>query len=126
MDDRQKSKPQLINELAVLRQRLAELEGKEADRIQAEITLRQAQDTLELHAREWATKLETIRQASLSLTSSLELPQVLEAILQASLQLVAAENAHIFLYTEGKLRFGAALIADGRRGEPYAQPRPGG
>jgi phosphoserine phosphatase RsbU/P len=127
MDDQQKSKKQLINELEILRQQVADLESREGDRAQAELTLRRAQDALELQAREWAAELETIRQASLSLTSSLELPDVLEAILQATLQLVSAENAHIFLYNnDHKLSFGAALFADGRRGEAFAEPRPGG
>lgn len=126
MDDQQKSKEQLINELEILRQRVADLEIGESDRAQAELTLRRAQDALELQAREWAAELETIRQASLSLTSSLELPQVLESILRTTLDLVSAENAHIFLYTDDTLSFGAALFADGRRGEAFAEPRPGG
>lgn len=117
MTDQYKSKAQLIRELEALRWRVAELEGREQAQTQA---------ALEGRAREWAAELEAIRQASLSLTSSLELPQVLEAILQATLGLVAAENAHIFLYADDQLSFGAALFADGRRGEPYAQPRPGG
>ena len=56
MDDHQKSKEQLINELEILRQRVANLESREGDRAQAELTLRHAQDALELQAREWAAE----------------------------------------------------------------------
>ncbi|MGD8398323.1 MAG: GAF domain-containing protein, partial [Anaerolineae bacterium] len=69
-------------------------------------------------------ELEAIRQASLSLTSSLRLPQVLESILQTTLDLLpVAKNTHIFLHEDGKLRFGAARWADGRTGTPWATPR---
>jgi PAS domain S-box-containing protein len=71
-------------------------------------------------------ELEAIQQASLSLTASLELPQVLDAILHAALNLVSAQDAHIFLYDEGRLTFGAALWMDGRRETPYDKPRPNG
>jgi PAS domain S-box-containing protein len=71
-------------------------------------------------------ELEAIQQASLSLTASLELPQVLDAILHAALNLVSAQDAHIFLYDEERLTFGAALWMDGRRDTPYDKPRPNG
>lgn len=77
-------------------------------------------------ANQRVAELEAVRQASLSLTSSLELPLVLEAILAHALQLVSADDAHIFLYDAGRLTFGAALWAGGRQQEPYAEPRPDG
>jgi GAF domain-containing protein len=77
-------------------------------------------------ANQRVAELEAVRQASLSLTSSLELPLVLEAILEHALQLVSADDAHIFLYNAGRLTFGAALWAGGRQQEPYAEPRPDG
>jgi len=73
--------------------------------------------------------LEALRQASLSLTSSLELQAVLDAILKSALKLLGdATNGHIFLYSEdeGRLNFGASLWSDGRYGEPVAMPRPDG
>ncbi len=76
--------------------------------------------------RRWADQLETLGQASLGLTASLDLPQVLQAILKAALKLVPVEDAHIFLYAEDSLTFGAALWADGRTDTPFATPRPGG
>jgi len=71
-------------------------------------------------------ELEALRQASLRLTSSLELHSVLEAILAHTLQLVSADDAHIFLYDGERLTFGAALWAGGFQREPYAEPRPEG
>ena len=90
------------------------------------------------------TQLETLRQASLSLTSSLDLQAVLNEILEGALILLPnAQVAHIFLYRpredghrsgkdehrpeeDEEIEFGAALWDDGRRGKPIAQPRPGG
>jgi len=71
-------------------------------------------------------ELEALRQASLRLTSSLELPSLLEAILEYALKLVAADDAHIFLYDGEKLSFGAARRADGRQEGLPRTPRPEG
>ncbi|MEJ2207412.1 MAG: GAF domain-containing protein [Anaerolineae bacterium] len=72
-------------------------------------------------------EMEAVRRASLSLTSSLELADVLDTILETSMELASgAKDAHIFLYDGARLRFGAALWADGRKGTPWAEPRPGG
>ncbi len=71
-------------------------------------------------------ELEAIQRASLSLTASLELPQVLDSIVHVAFDLVSAQDAHIFLYAEGRLTFGVALWADGRRDKPFAEPRPNG
>ncbi len=68
-------------------------------------------------------ELEALRKASLSLTSSLELETVFEAILEHALKLIQADDAHIFLFDGERLSFGAAMWADGTRGEPYAEPR---
>ncbi len=78
-------------------------------------------------ARQRVAELEAIRQVSLSLTSSLDLPAVLEGILQSAMQFLSGvQDAHIFLYQEGLLTFGAALWANGHRGVPRAEPRPEG
>ncbi len=63
--------------------------------------------------RKRSQELEAIRQASLSLTSSLELPVVLDTILAHAIQLLKADNASIFLYDGKQLSFGAARWADG-------------
>ncbi len=73
-------------------------------------------------------EIEAVQRGSLSLIASLELPQVLEAILKATLNLIPAMDTHIFLYSdEKKLTFGAAMWADGRRlSHPFSEPRPHG
>jgi PAS domain S-box-containing protein len=76
-----------------------------------------------------AAELMALRQASLSLTASLDLEAVLHAILDSALRfLPGSDNAHIYLYREEDetLTFGAALWADGRRGEALAAPRENG
>jgi diguanylate cyclase (GGDEF)-like protein len=74
-----------------------------------------------------ANELEAIYQASLSLTASLDLGQVLDAILESTLSLMKnAQDAHIFLYDEDVLKFGSALWADGTRGKVWAELRPEG
>jgi PAS domain S-box-containing protein len=75
-------------------------------------------------------ELEALRQASLSLTASLNRRAVLDAILKSALQLLpGAQNAHIFLYHPGdggRLKFGAVLWPDGLRDEPISEPRQNG
>ncbi|MFQ5343176.1 MAG: GAF domain-containing protein, partial [Anaerolineae bacterium] len=70
--------------------------------------------------------LEALRQASLHLTSSLELQPVLEAILRHTVRLVEATDVHIFLYNGERVTFGAALWANGRHETPYTEVRSDG
>ncbi len=71
-------------------------------------------------------ELRAVRQASLELTSTLELEPVLKAILDSALGMASADDAHIFLYDGERLEFGAALWNDEHHGEPYSEPRPEG
>lgn len=71
-------------------------------------------------------ELEAIRQASLRVTSELELKPVLNLILEQSLKLVAADDAHIFLFQDGVLQFGAAMGPNGVWREPFSVPRKDG
>jgi len=71
-------------------------------------------------------QLEAIRQASLSLTSSLEMEPVLNSVLEHVLKLVEADDAQIYLYSDGVLSFDAAKFVDERDEELYAKPREGG
>jgi signal transduction histidine kinase/PAS domain-containing protein len=76
--------------------------------------------------QDYIQQLETLRQASLHVTSSLALQPVLDAILEHTLELIPADDAHIFLYDGETLSFGAVRWADGRQSEPFAQPRQNG
>jgi signal transduction histidine kinase/putative methionine-R-sulfoxide reductase with GAF domain len=71
-------------------------------------------------------ELEAMRQASLNLTSSLEAKEVLQLILQSTLSMVKADDAHIFLYDGEKLSFGAARWRNQAQVKPFSHPRPEG
>jgi len=52
---------------------------------------------------------------------------VLDAVVSEAMRLVKnARSAHIFLFTRGKIQFGAALNFDGERNKPLAIPRKNG
>ncbi len=92
---------------------------------QAGLALENIRTVEELRQR--TTELEVLRQANLSLTASLNVHEVLDALLESTLKFMGdAQDAHIFLYERGRLKFAAALWADGRKGQPYAHPRPHG
>lgn len=66
-------------------------------------------------------------RASLSMTDSLNLEEVLTAILKNALQLLPeANDAHIFLYENERLKFGAAMFQNGTVGHVWAEPREDG
>jgi signal transduction histidine kinase/DNA-binding NarL/FixJ family response regulator len=71
-------------------------------------------------------ELAALHQASLTLTSRLELEAVLSALLEQALDLVKASDTHIFFFDGSELTFGAALWANGTQGQPIASPRPNG
>ncbi|MDF1514308.1 MAG: GAF domain-containing protein, partial [Anaerolineae bacterium] len=71
-------------------------------------------------------ELEALRIASLNLTSSLEAKEVLQLILQSTLSMVKADDAHIFLYDGERLSFGAARWRDQAQTKPFSNPRPHG
>lgn len=54
-------------------------------------------------------EIEALQRSSMGLTSSLELPAVLEAILQTTTDLLSIHDAYIFLYEDNKLRFAAGV-----------------
>jgi diguanylate cyclase (GGDEF)-like protein len=83
--------------------------------------------TLLAEERQRAAELEALRQASLSVTASLNLNDVLHAILESTLDLSKdALDAHIFLYDDKVLDFGAALWADRTENKVWANPRENG
>ena len=74
-----------------------------------------------------AMELQVLRQASLSLNSSLDLTEVLNAILENTMRIATeAQNTHIYLYQDNQLIFGASLWSDGRKGQQWSEPRENG
>ena len=74
--------------------------------------------------KQQADELDALKKLSLNLTSSLDLQTVLDAVVTEAMRLVKnARTAHIFLYENGKLEFGASLNDDGMRNTPLALPR---
>jgi len=78
-------------------------------------------------ARQRAAELEAVRQASLSLTSSLDPATVLQTVAENIMRLNPdAYDTHIYLYDDHHLTFGTSLWADGRRNEEWSTPREDG
>ena len=72
-------------------------------------------------------ELDTLKKLSINLTSSLELPDVLDAVVTEAMRLVTnTRDVYIFLYKDQKLSFGAALDADGTRNKIWSKPRSNG
>lgn len=82
-------------------------------------------ELFEVHKKR-SDELEVIREGSLSMTSSLELQEILPVILDKAINLAGAYDAHVFLYDGESLAFGAALWAGDAQKEPYSQPRENG
>jgi diguanylate cyclase (GGDEF)-like protein len=74
-----------------------------------------------------AAELDAFKRISLNLTSNLELQGVLDAVVTEAMQLLSdARDAHIFLYQDGQLKFGASLDSDGVRNRIFSLPRQNG
>jgi len=72
-------------------------------------------------------ELDTLKKLSINLTSSLDLPDVLDALVYEAMQLIPnARDVHIFLYRNRKLSFGAALDAKGNKNASWSKPRANG
>lgn len=72
-------------------------------------------------------ELDALKKLSINLTSSLDLPDVLDAVVTEAMRLVInARDVNIFLYKNHKLSFGAALDADGTRNKLWSKPRSNG
>ena len=77
--------------------------------------------------KQQADELHALKRLSLNLTSSLDLQTVLDLVVSEAMRLVKhARTAHIFLYVENELEFGASLSAEGTRNKPLSMPRPAG
>jgi len=72
-------------------------------------------------------ELDALKKLSIDLTSSLDLPDVLDAVVSEAMHLIEnARDVNIFLYKNHKLSFGAALDSDGTRNKPWSKPRSNG
>ena len=72
-------------------------------------------------------ELDALKKLSINLTSSLDLPDVLDAVVTEAMRLIEnARDINIFLYRNHKLSFGAALDSDGTRNKPWSKPRSNG
>ena len=72
-------------------------------------------------------ELDALKKLSINLTSSLDLPDVLDAVVSEAVRLIEnTRDVNIFLYKSHKLSFGAALDADGTRNRPWSKPRSNG
>ena len=72
-------------------------------------------------------ELDAIKRITMNLTSSLDLQTVLDGVVKEALQLVKdAQDAHIYLYNEEKLVFGASLKNDGEKNIQISEPGPDG
>src|SRR5215216_1204026 len=72
-------------------------------------------------------ELDALKKLSINLTSSLDLPDVLDAVVSEAMRLIEnARDVNIFLYKNHRLSFGAALDADGTRNKPWSKPRSNG
>lgn len=74
-----------------------------------------------------AAELDAIRRANLSLTSSLELPDVLAAILDSTLELLQEiQDAFVFLYENGRLINSTVKWRNQPHNQQVIEPRAGG
>jgi diguanylate cyclase (GGDEF)-like protein len=77
--------------------------------------------------KQQADELDALKRLGVNIASSLDQQTVLDSVVTEAMRLVKnASAAHIFLYTNGKLEFGASLMDDGKRNKPFALPRPNG
>ena len=77
--------------------------------------------------KQQSEELDALKKLSINLTSSLDLPDVLDALVSEAIQLIPnARDVHIFLYKNGKLSFGAALDSAGNKNTTWAKPRTNG
>jgi diguanylate cyclase (GGDEF)-like protein len=72
-------------------------------------------------------ELDALKKLSINLTSSLDLPDVLDAVVSEAVRLIEnARDVNIFLYKNYRLSFGASLDADGVRNKAFSKPRSNG
>lgn len=74
-----------------------------------------------------AAELDALKRITLNLTSSLELQHVLDVVVKEAMQLLKdANDAHIYLYDNQTLVFGASLTSNGDKNIILTEPRKNG
>lgn len=74
--------------------------------------------------KQQADELDALKRLGLNIASSLDQQTVLDSVMTEAMKLVKnARAAHIFLYVNGKLEFGASLTDEDIRNRPLALPR---
>lgn len=120
-------KESLIQLLDILTASVEKLSPEDRDRIQnvsRELIEHQA---LLAILRQQTDELDALKKLSIHLTSSLDLPDVLDAVVSEAVRLIEnARDVNIFLYKNHKLSFGSALDAEGNRNKPWSKPRSNG
>jgi diguanylate cyclase (GGDEF)-like protein len=72
-------------------------------------------------------ELDALKKLSINLTSSLDLPDVLDAVVSEAVRLIEnARDVNIFLYKNYRLSFGASLDSEGVHNKPFSKPRSNG
>jgi diguanylate cyclase (GGDEF)-like protein len=115
---------QLLKLLEILTTALEKYSPDDAE--SAELLARGLIDNRALLAmlKQQTDELDALRELSIHLTSSLDLPDVLDALVSEAMRLIKnARDVSIFLYKNNKLSFGAALDSDGARNKPLSPPR---
>ncbi|HJQ13699.1 MAG TPA: sensor domain-containing diguanylate cyclase [Anaerolineales bacterium] len=120
----QTEKKSLIKLLDILTASVEKIFPEDHDRVQT--IARELIDHQALLAilKQQTDELDALKELSIHLTSSLDLPDVLDAVVLEAMRLIEnARDVNIFLYKNHKLSFGAALDADGIRNKPWSKPR---
>ena len=77
--------------------------------------------------KQQTAELDALKKLSIDLTSSLDLPDVLDAVVSEAMRLIAnAHDVNIFLYKNKRLTFGSALDSEGNRNKAWSKPRTNG
>ena len=83
--------------------------------------------SLMMLVKQQADELDALKRISLNLTSSLDLQTVLDAVVNEAMSLVKnSRTAHIFLYSNSRLEFGASLNSEGVKNRLISVPRADG
>jgi len=83
--------------------------------------------TLLAMLKQQTDELDALKKLSINLTSSLDLPAVLDAVVREAMRLIEnTRDVNIFLFKNHKLSFGAALDSEGTRNKAWSVPRSNG